>query len=151
MRVGLIASVVSDSLRPRGLQPIRLLCSWDSPGKNTGVGSQVLLQGIFLTQASNLGLLCLLHWLVGSLPLVPPGKPHIYGDIGVSTCITSFTDYFTHYSLFQNIEYSFPCYTVGLCCLFGMQQFVSGNLTLIIYPPPKKKSRFSMSVTLSLL
>ena len=27
----------------------RLLCQWDSPGKNTGVGCQALLQGIFLT------------------------------------------------------------------------------------------------------
>ena len=26
-------------VRPRGLQPTRLLCPWDSPGKNTGVGS----------------------------------------------------------------------------------------------------------------
>ena len=31
-------SVVSDSLRPHGLQPTRLLCPWDFPGKNTGVG-----------------------------------------------------------------------------------------------------------------
>ena len=29
----------------------------DSPGKNTGVGSHALLQGIFPTQGSNLGLL----------------------------------------------------------------------------------------------
>ena len=28
----------------------RLLCPWDSPGKNTGVGCHALLQGIFLTQ-----------------------------------------------------------------------------------------------------
>ena len=27
-----------------------LLCPWDSPGKNTGVGCHALLQGIFLTQ-----------------------------------------------------------------------------------------------------
>ena len=33
-----------------------LLCLWNSPGKNTGVGSHVLLQGIFLTQGSNPGL-----------------------------------------------------------------------------------------------
>ena len=32
-------SVASHSLRPHGLQPARLLCPWDSPGKNTGVGS----------------------------------------------------------------------------------------------------------------
>ena len=47
----------------------------DSPGKNTGVGCHALLQGIFLTQGLNPHLLCLLHWQVGSLPLVPPGKP----------------------------------------------------------------------------
>ena len=29
---------MSDSLPPHGLQPTRLLCSWDLPGKNTGVG-----------------------------------------------------------------------------------------------------------------
>ena len=34
-----------------------------------------LLQGIFPTQGSNLSLLYLLHWQVGSLPLEPPGKP----------------------------------------------------------------------------
>ena len=32
--------------------PPRLLCPWDSPGKNTGVGCHALLQGIFLSQAS---------------------------------------------------------------------------------------------------
>ena len=40
-----------------GLQPARLLCPWNSPGKNTGVGSHSLLQGIFLIQGSNGGLL----------------------------------------------------------------------------------------------
>ena len=34
-----------------------MVCPWDSPGKNTGVGCQSLLQGIFPTQGSNLGLL----------------------------------------------------------------------------------------------
>ena len=39
------------------LQPTRLLCPWDSPGKNTGVGCQFLLQGIFLNEGLNLGFL----------------------------------------------------------------------------------------------
>ena len=47
----------------------------DSPGENAGVGCHVLLQGIFLTQGSNLCLLCLLNWQAGSLPLALPGKP----------------------------------------------------------------------------
>ena len=41
---------------PRGLWPPRLLCPWDSPGKNTGEGCHVLLEGIFPTQGSNPGL-----------------------------------------------------------------------------------------------
>ena len=41
--------------RPHGLQPSRILCPWDSPHKNTGVGCYSLLQGIFPAQVSNLG------------------------------------------------------------------------------------------------
>ena len=47
----------------------------DSPGKSTGVGFHALLQGIFPTQGSNPGLLCLLHWQADSLPLDLSGKP----------------------------------------------------------------------------
>ena len=47
----------------------------DSPGKNTGVGCHVLLQGIFLTQGSNSSLLHLLRWQAGPLPLGSLGKP----------------------------------------------------------------------------
>ena len=39
-----ICSVVSDSLWPHGLLPTELLCPWDSPDKNTGVGCHSLLQ-----------------------------------------------------------------------------------------------------------
>ena len=68
---------MSDSLRPDGLHPARFLCPWDSPNKNTGVGCNFLLQGIFPTQGLNLWLLCLLYWQVGSLTLVLPGKPFL--------------------------------------------------------------------------
>ena len=49
-------SVVSDSLWSNELQPTRLLCPWNSPGKITGVGGCSFLQGIFLTQGLNPGL-----------------------------------------------------------------------------------------------
>ena len=49
-----VYSVVSESLRTYRLYPARLLCPWNSPGKNTGVGCHALLQGIFLSQGSNL-------------------------------------------------------------------------------------------------
>ena len=57
-------------------EPTTLLCSWDSPGKNNGVDCHTLLQGIFLTQGSNLHPLCFLHWQAGSLLLAPSGKPN---------------------------------------------------------------------------
>ena len=59
---------------PMDCNPTRLLCPWDSLGKNTRVGCHALLQGIFPTRGSNPCLLSLLHWQAGSLPLMPPGK-----------------------------------------------------------------------------
>ena len=55
-----VTSVLSNFFPPHGLQPARLLCPWDSPGKNTGAGCPALLQGIFLTQGLNP---CLMHYL----------------------------------------------------------------------------------------
>ena len=75
-------SVVSNSSRPHGLQPTRLICPWDFPGKSTGVGCYFLLQihelswsilfnfqilgdfaEIFLLLISNLTLFCSKNFL----------------------------------------------------------------------------------------
>ena len=62
-------------------QPTRLLCSWDSPSKNTAVSSHFLLQGIFLTQ----------DWTQNSCsggrfsPSEPPGKPLYSSEIEKNT------------------------------------------------------------------
>ena len=50
-------SVVSDSLWPHGLKSTKLLHPWSFLSKSTGMGCHFLLQGIFPTQGSNLGLL----------------------------------------------------------------------------------------------
>ena len=52
----------------------RLLCPWDFPGKDTGVGCHFLLQEIFLIQGLNPGLLHCRQ----TLPSEPPGKPQFY-------------------------------------------------------------------------
>ena len=57
---------------PCGPYPARLLCPWNSPGKNHGVGSHSLLQGIFLTQGSNPRLL---HCRQILYPLSHQGSP----------------------------------------------------------------------------
>ena len=49
-------SVMSSLFVTHGLQPARFLFPWDSPGKNTGVSTNFLLQGIFPTQGLNPGL-----------------------------------------------------------------------------------------------
>ena len=69
-------SVVSNPLWPHRLQPAWPLCPWNSSGKNTGVGSHSLLQGIFPTQGSNPHLP---HFKADSLLSEPPGNyvyPH---------------------------------------------------------------------------
>ena len=58
----------------------RLLCPWDPPGKNTGVGCHFLLQGIFLTRGLTLHLQHPLHWLDE-----PPEKTLI----GVNMCVNA--------------------------------------------------------------
>ena len=57
-----------------GLLATRLLCLWNFPGKNTGVGCHFLFQGIFSTQRLNPPLLHLLHWQADSLLSQTPGK-----------------------------------------------------------------------------
>ena len=80
-------SAVSDSLWPRGLQTNRLLCPWNSPGKNTGVGCHFILQGIFGTQGLNPCVLCVLHWQADYLPTEPPGSP-AWGSFPMSQLFT---------------------------------------------------------------
>ena len=81
-------SVVSLCLPPHGLWSIRLLCPWNFPGENTGVGCHFLLQGTFLIQEWNLGLLPvrqILHHLShqGS---PKPGKSWAKQDWGEGHC-----------------------------------------------------------------
>ena len=66
-------SVMSNSLQHYGLQPARLLCQWNFPGKNTRVSCHALLQGIFLTQGSSL---CFLQCRENLFITEPPGKLH---------------------------------------------------------------------------
>ena len=65
-------SAVSNSLWPHGLWPVRLLCPWNSPGKNTGAGSHSLLQGILPDPGTEPWSLVLQK---DSLLSEPPGKP----------------------------------------------------------------------------
>ena len=66
-----VCSVTSNSLQPHGLQPTRLLCSWDFLDKNTGVGCHFLLQGtepVSRVSPAMTG---------GFFITAPPGKPAV--------------------------------------------------------------------------
>ena len=54
----LVTSVVSDSVQPQRRQPTRLLCPWDSPGKNNGVGCHCLLQCMKVKSESEVAQSC---------------------------------------------------------------------------------------------
>ena len=61
--------VISDSLWPHELQPAGLLCPWDFPRKNTGVGCHFLFRGSSWLRDQNSCLWHLLHWQADSFPL----------------------------------------------------------------------------------
>ena len=63
---------VAQLLATHGLQPSRLLCPWNFPGKNTGADCHFLLQGLFPSQGWNPRLQ---HWQADSLPLRHVGSP----------------------------------------------------------------------------
>ena len=85
----LVAKSCPTSCNP--MEPDKLLCPWDFPGRDTGVGWHALFQGIFPSQGLNLRHL---HWAADSLPLSHLGSPiweympHIFaygvqGDISI--------------------------------------------------------------------
>ena len=127
-----VASVVSSSLWPCELQPTRLLCPWDSPGKNTGVGCHDLLWGIFLTQGSNPHLLCLLYWwdmayrILVPQPGMEPGSPDIQWDRKIVRSLIS-----VHTRLFCQMNYWNKTKKLWFPELWGFQNCREGVWTLL--------------------
>ena len=86
-----VCSVVSNSLPLYGLQPTRVLCPWDFPGKKTVVGWHFLLQEIFPTLGWNPCLLYLLQWKWIFLPLSHWGSPsgvQLHPNLGQSALVS---------------------------------------------------------------
>ena len=72
----------------------RLLCPWNSPGKNTRVCCHFILWGIFLTQGLNPHLL---YWQVGSLAL---------RHLGIHLLVVGANLYRMHYStMYTNVNH----------------------------------------------
>ena len=117
-------SVMAGSLQPHGLQPIRLLCTCDFPGKDPGVGCHSLLQGIFLTQGLNL---LLPHWQADSLPLCHLvsiafqffGKNFLYSYLENPHGQRSLASYIVHAvtKSWTTEETQHACMQSGYCCV----------------------------------
>ena len=107
--------VVSDSLQQHG--PARLLVHEDSPGRNTGMGFHVLLQGIFPTQGSNP---CLLHCRQIIYCLSHQGSPlYRYLDIIKKKKLDNKVWYFIFHKTYHKsfpMLYSIQKYYIGICC-----------------------------------
>ena len=65
------------NLQVHGLQPTRLLCPWDSPGKNTQAGCHFLLQGNLPYPGTELASLASPALAGAVFTTVPPGKPRL--------------------------------------------------------------------------
>ena len=68
-------SVMSDSLWHHGPSPVRFLCPWNFPDKNTGGGAISYSRESFQSMDQTPVSFFLLHWQVGSLPLNHLGSP----------------------------------------------------------------------------
>ena len=123
---------------PHVLYPTSLLCPWDSPGKNTGVGCYFLLQGIFPIQRLNPHILDLLHWQADSLSSEPPGNPKeslgtIMNSINSISCIfqQSFLRY-CHVSSEKHLPFlqggERVCVCVHVCACMHTGSVVSNSL-----------------------
>ena len=78
-----VTSVMSNSLKPYGLQPVRLIWPWDSPGKNTGMGCHSRPSGDLPNPGIQSRLLRLLHfrWILYCLSHREAQDPHYYSVI----------------------------------------------------------------------
>ena len=84
-------SVVSDSVRPHRWQPTRLPHSWDSPGKNAGVGCHFLLQCMKVKSESEVAQLCcaVLSHSVESDSLRPHESQHARPSLSITNSRSS--------------------------------------------------------------
>ena len=111
----LSCSVMSDSWQPHGLQPTRLLCPWNFPGKNTGVICHFLHQG--KESSGRQVYICIPFF---SVLLV-------FGPLGPSILSSPFSSEVSCGKKKTNkcpVLRSVYCYEVGVagkCCFIGLQ------------------------------
>ena len=112
------------------LWTVRLLCPWNSPVKNTGVGYHALLQGIFLTQGSK------------PTSLMSPALASRFfptsttWEVPFSAILQHKTKRIEKKSL-SGSEYPLSIWPTSdhLSYIWGKKKFLSNILSVLIYPP----------------
>ena len=112
-------------------------CPWNSLGKNTGMGCHFLLQGIFLMQGSNLGLLrCRQTLSIWATREVPYTHTHTHTHIYKAIYILRLFSLIDYYKILHTV----PCFIQYIGCLFvtGQSWARAGHL--------REQSHLSLSI-----
>ena len=132
---------------PSGPVARRLLCPWNFPGKNTGVGCHFLLQGISQprdqTCVSCVGRRFLYCWATNKAPSGRKSKEQSKpGDLGLSFVFTLILINFAVMTLYRSVQHSVPGYA---------RKKPSKSLCKIISHPSKSRSFPPFGFSFSLL
>ena len=105
---------MSDSVRPHRQQPTRLPRSWDSPGKNTGVGCHFLLQCMKVKSEREVTQSC--PTLSDPLDCSPPGSSNhgIFQARVLEWGAIAFSELYCYAMLVKRIITTF-CWTFTMC------------------------------------
>ena len=120
---------MSDSVRPRRRQSIRLLCPWDSPCKNTGVGCHFLLQCMKVKSESEVTPSC--PTLSDPMACSPPGfSVHgifqarvlewgaiAFSDIYIHVCIYMYAYIYMFFFKFFSIMGYYKILNINFCVI----------------------------------
>ena len=93
-------SVVSDTYRPHGLQPTRLLHPWDFPGKSTGLGCHCCSPSLSLCQDHTISITVALVYILKSGTGRPPT---LFFSLEVVLAIHSLSIFHTSFRILKNL------------------------------------------------
>ena len=130
---------MSDSVQPHRRQPTRLPHSWDSPGKNTGVGCHVLLQCMKVKSESEVTQSCPTlrnPWTAAYRAPPSMGFPRqeYWSELPLPSPLITYEAFYFSLLLwnpsFRRIYLSFSSFT--FCSLFFSQLFVRYPQTTVL-------------------
>ena len=149
---------MSNSVRPHRRQPTRLLCPWDSPGKNTGVGCHFLLQCMKVKSESEVAQSCPTFSDLMDCSLPGSSVHGIFQARVLEWVAIAFSEYTSSQPL--SVLYMIHIYLVNYILLFKDLQIlrhyqnciyqVNGSTSLFVSPSLYNKRVNSLSIASTL-